>query len=62
MHLYFLHLYVQPDNGGTIPSENLPFTTHVDPNSPPQLNLLNGGGAGFRPRVHNAYSERRLSL
>ena len=57
-----------PDNGGTMPGEDHTFTTHVDPGSPPcrtgpcpSAGSANGGGAGYCPRVRNAYSMRRLS-
>jgi len=50
-----------------MPGTNLAFITRVDPVSPPQLvptvdtTEENGGGAGYCPRVRNAYSTRRLA-
>ena len=41
-----LQLFNLPDNGGTMPSKNFIFITHVDPISP--QNMF-GGGAGYRP-------------
>jgi hypothetical protein len=45
-----------------MPSEKCPFTTRVEPVSPPyDPEGSYGGGAGYCPRVHNDYSEHRLS-
>ena len=64
----------RPDNGGTMPGKSKPFTPLVDPISPPsqaassarmhsghpkrQQEAACGGGAGYRPRVRKAYSDR----
>ena len=65
-------IYQLAHYGGTIPSTNCTFTTHVDPISPPSethsLGAISairprcafGGGAGYRPRVRNAYFIQRL--
>jgi hypothetical protein len=49
-----------------MPGKNPAFTTRVDPISPPSGRVLShrlksGGGAGYRPRVRNAYFTGRLS-
>jgi len=65
-------IYQLAHYGGTMPSTNCTFTTHVDPISPPsETHSLDhkttirprcayGGGAGYRPRVRNAYFIQRL--
>ena len=41
-----------------MPSESLIFTTHVDPISPP----INGGGAGYRPRVRLSSNQTFIAI
>ncbi len=49
-----------------MPGKKNTFTTRVDAESPPYKTLkiqdlvINGGGAGYRPRVRFAYSIDRL--
>jgi hypothetical protein len=55
----------RPETADIIPSENRTFTTRVEPVSPPSTWVIcttkDGGGAGYCPRVHYAYSVKRLS-
>ena len=51
------------DNGGTSPSENTPFTPSsilFRPRAPPN-ERVNGGGAGYCPRVRKVYYDGSLS-
>ena len=59
---------VWPDNGGAMPNTACLFTTRVEPVSPPRVGsasgreaLRTGGGAGYCPRVHDAYSKQGLA-
>ena len=71
---YHLQLYGWPDNGGYHAGQKHDLYTLVDPISPPPRfsrsgirqrlvrdQLKPGGGAGYRPRVREAYYVARLS-
>jgi hypothetical protein len=64
-----LQLLKRPDIGGTMPSENKSFTPssilfrpHIPrTNADMKSAEVNGGGAGYRPRVRMVYYESHLS-